>query len=222
MPYLYSSQAAAQRAILRSVGKGYPLWTAGTVRAEKWQKLIAKFEDAYEIDLSPAARQQRKRRGMCSARLIAAELPASDRGEWIRWVLLVTDHGAGIAKERERLNDARDGSSRLVWGDYVCMHLTRPRVHGGGSRWTWCLAPQVERQEGNYLTAVAQAAAKQRDAKRLISAMEPLSRRPMHSGVRTQVAKMIRRSQKVWRKHSNGAPWPALDPADLPAFGAFR
>ncbi len=220
MRHLYPSQAEAQRAILRSIGRGYPLYTTGVVREDKWDRLVAKFRRLYEVDISPAARQHRKRRGRCAALLIGAGLPPDDRGEMIRWVLLVTEAGTGRVKDEETLCDAR--SERLTWGDYVCMYLTRPRQHGGGARWTWCLTPQAERDCANYLAELAQAAGRNGDPKRLRAYVDTLLRRPMHSGVRTQAAKMLRRARKVWAKHSGAVPWPCHTPEDLPCFGRFR
>lgn len=220
MHHLRDRQSEAQRAIARLIS-AYPLWVSGTIAAEKWPAFTTKMAARYAVDLSPAARQWRKKRGECAAHLIGAALPPDDAGERIRWVILVTEQGSGAVKELESLQDAR--RERLVWGDYVLMQLTRPRVHGGGSRWTWCLLPQIERQEANYLSALAQAAGRSRDGQRLeVFIRQSLLRRPMHSGVRTQVAKMLRRAQVLWRQHSRGAPWPSVDPANLPHFGAYQ
>lgn len=219
MRHLYPSQAEAQRAILRSIARGYPLYTTGLVRVDKWDRLVAKFRRLYEVDISPAARQNRKRRGRCAALLIGAELPPDDRGDMIRWVLLVTEAGIGPVKDEETLRDAR--SERMTWGDYVCMYLTRPRQHGGGARWTWCLTREAERACANYLTELAQAAGRNGDPRRLHAFVDTLLRRPMHSGVRTQVAKMLRRAEKVWSKHSGGLAWPCIEPDALPQFGRY-
>lgn len=221
MKYRYPTQIEAQRAISRLIS-AYPLWTTGEIAADKWPAFVTKLAARDAIDLSPAARQWRKRRGECSAHLIGAHLPLGESTvERLRWVLLVTEGGRGAVKEQERLRDAR--TDRLVWGDYVLLYLTRPRAHGGGSRWTWCLRPQIERQEANYLHALAQAAGRARDGRRLDAYVrQSLLRRPLHSGVRTQVAKMLRRAQTLWARHSDGAPWPSVDPGQLPHLGAYR
>lgn len=208
MQFLRASQTAAQQAIARMI-HAYPLWTSGVIEIEKWPRLVDKFSRLYEVDISPAARQWRKKRGQCSAHLIGACLPTDAAGrEWVRWVLLVTENGDGPVKELEKLKDAR--RDRIVWGDYVLMYLTRPREWGGGSRWTWCMVPQVERQEANYVTALAQTG----DTHRMSSYIALLIRRPMHSCVRTQIAKMLRRARRVWEKHNKGKPWPG--PQSLP------
>ncbi|WP_201067380.1 hypothetical protein [Thiorhodovibrio winogradskyi] len=220
MRMLRPTQIDAQRTISRLIN-AYPLWISGIIAAEKWPAFVTKMSARYEVDISPAARQWRKRRCQCNTHLIGAELPTKETGEQIRWVMLVSEQGRGMIKDLESLQDAR--RERLVWGDYVLMHLTRPRVHGGGSRWTWCLLPQIEQQEANYLTALAQSAGKQRDAKRLDAFIrQSLLRRPMHSGVRTQVAKMLRRARVVWVRHSHDAPWPSVEPDKLPHLGAYR
>lgn len=220
MKQLYPSQLEAQRAISRQV-HSYPLWTSGVIDVEKWPRFVLKMAERYEIDISPSARQWRKKKGECTALLIAAELPKKEYEEKIRWVLMVSESGTGAVKEKEKLSDARN--TRITWGDYVLMYMTRPREWGGGSRWTWCMSPQLERQESNYLTATAQAAAISNQPKRLNDFVHgSLLKRPMHSGIRTQVAKMLRRAQKVWAKHSHGKPWPSVDPANLPHLGEYR
>lgn len=218
---LYPSQVEAQRAISRTVHTS-PLYVSGEVSFEKWPRLVEKFSARYEIDISPAARQYRKKKGLCTSRLIGARLPPDAAGrEKVRWVLLVTRSGKGPVKEEETLGDAH--KDRITWGEYVLMYLTRPQQHGGGSRWTWCLAPQVEKREANYVTSLAQAAGRSGDPSRMRAYLErSLLRRPMHSGVRTQVAKMLRRAKRVWLKHSNGQPWPASSPDNLPWLGTFR
>jgi len=214
MKLLYESQADAQRAISRTIS-AYPLHTSGVVSAHKFPALVKKFCEEYEVDISPAARQHRKRTKRCSTRLIAAEIP----GEKIRFVLLVTEHGSGTVKEKEMLVSAR--KKRLRWGDYVLMYKTRTRRHGGGSRWTWCMTKEVERDNANYLHALAQSAAKKNDVARLRSFVDTLTRRPMHSGVRIQTQKMMRRAMSVWRKHSD-KPWPSIRPDDLPFFSSYK
>lgn len=214
MQCLRDTQTEAQQAISRLVS-AYPLWTSSACPVEKWPSLVAKFSSRYEVDISPPARQWRKKRGQCSAHLVGAALPPDAAGvETVRWVLLVTEKGKGEVKEQEKLRDAR--RDRIVWGDYVLMRMARPRQHGGGSRWTWCLTPQVERQEANYLTGLAQAAARGGDSSRLLAYTQILVRRPMHSGVRTQIAKMLRRARRVWDQHSESRPWPGPVPDDLP------
>lgn len=220
MKMLYETQVDAQRAISRQV-HSYPLWTSGELPAEKWEAFALKMATQYEVDISPSARQWRKKKGQCSAILIAAELPQQEWGTRIRWVIMVTEKGEGSVKEKERLKDA--SSARITWGDYVLMYMTRPREWGGGSRWTWSMSPQLERQESNFLTATAQAAALSNEPKRLDAFIrKSLMRRPMHSGIRTQTAKMLRRAQKVWAKNSNGKPWPSVDPAKLPVLTSYR
>jgi hypothetical protein len=221
MQHLYETQIEAQRAISRLISS-HSLWISGEIESDKWSRFVEKMAQRYEVDLSPAARQWRKKKGDCSTHLIGAALPFSEaRGARLRWVMLVTEAGTGAIKDQESLADARH--TRLVWGDYVLMFMTRPRQHGGGSRWTWCLLPQIERQEANYLHGLAQAAGQSREGARLDAFIrQSLIRRPMHSGVRTQIAKMLRRAQKIWDQHSHGAVWPSVDPSRLPILSSYR
>lgn len=215
MNNLYLSQTEAQRAIAKHIN-AYPLWTVGMVSDTRWGDLVTKFSALYGTDLSPSARQWRKHRHECCAHLIGAPLPDGK----IRWVLLVTTSGDGEVKHREQLHDAH--SERLVWGDYVLVRSTRASALGGGTRWTWFLAPPVERREANYLTKLTQAAAAAQAPLRLTAFTNTLLQRPMHSGVRAQIAKMLRRAQKVWAKHSSDRPWPGPDPSELPHVGRYR
>lgn len=215
MDKLCRTQTDAQRLIAKHIG-AHPFWTSGEIAAEKWNGLVHKFNEKYETDISPAARQTRKKKGQCCAHLIAAPLPT----ERIRWALLVTEHGNGPVKQQEQLHDVR--KAHLVWGDYLLIHATRHRNQGGGARWTWFLTKHIEKQEADYLTALAQSSGRDRRPERLRALIDQsLMKRPLHSGVRQQVAKMMRRAQKVWAKHSGGMPWPGPDPANLPAFGRY-
>jgi hypothetical protein len=215
MNLLCDSQTDAQRLIAKHIS-GYPLWITGEIDPSRWHRLIEKFSAVYETDISPSARQWRKRRDQCCSHLIGAPM----RDGRIRWVLLVTADGNGEVKRREKLRDAR--SERLLWGDYVLIRPSRPSAVGGGSHWTWCLTTQAERREANYLTALAQAAGIGRQPQRLKAFIDTLLRRPLHAGVRQQIAKMLRRAQKVWMKHSLGMPWPGPDPSVLPHVGAYH
>jgi hypothetical protein len=215
MNLLCDSQTSAQRLISKHIN-GYPMWTSGDVHASRWEDLANKFSNLYETDISPSARQWRKKRGQCSAHLIGAPLLDGK----VRWVLLVTVDGAGEVKRREKLRDAQ--KERLSWGDYVLIRTTRPTALGGGSHWTWFLTASVERREANYLANLAQTAGASRQPRTLTGFTDTLLRRPLHSGVRQQVAKMLRRAAKVWDKHSRGMPWPGPDPFALPHLGSYR
>lgn len=215
MKRLCDSQTDAQRLISKHIN-GYPLWIVGETSTSRWENLVEKFSLLYEVDISPSARQWRKKRGQCCSHLVGAPMPSGK----IRWVLLVTATGIGEVKQRERLADAH--SERLVWGDYALIRSTRPVSIGGGNHWTWFLTPQADRREANYLTGLAQAAGAGRQPYRLVAFTHTLLQRPLHAGVRQQLAKMLRRAQKVWAKHSNGLPWPGPDPFNLPHLGAYR
>lgn len=215
MNLLCDSQTSAQRLISKHVNS-YPMWVAGEVSSLRWEGLVRKFSQLYETDISPSARQWRKKRGQCCTHLIGAPLPDGK----VRWVLLVTTDGAGEAKRCEKLHDAR--TERLAWGDYVLIRTTRQSALGGGSHWTWFLTPGAERREANYLMALAQTAGAGRQPQRLSAFTDTLLKRPLHSGVRQQVAKMLRRALKIWTKHAHGMPWPGPDPSELPHMGAYR
>lgn len=215
MNRLHKNQTEAQRAIAKHIS-AYPLWIGGDVHASRWDHLVQKFSQIYETDISASARQWRKNRNKCCAHLIAAPMP----GEKIRWMLLVTHDGEGEVKRREQLQDAH--TARLIWGDYMLVQATRTSALGGGTRWTWFLTPQVEQREARYLTKLAQVAALGGQSFRLAAFTSTLLLRPMHSGVRQQVAKMLRRAQKVWAKHAKGVPWPGPDPGALPYVGRYQ
>ena len=215
MNLLCDSQTDAQRLVGKHINS-YSLWVVGEAHASRWSDLVEKFSRLYETDISPSARQWRKKRGLCSAHLVGAPLPDGK----IRWVLLATAEGAGEVKLREKLRDAH--SERLVWGDYVLIRTTRSSSVGGGTHWTWFLTPEAERREANYLTVLAQTAGIARQPHRLTAFTDTLLRRPLHAGARQQIAKMLRRAQRVWAKHSHGMPWHGPDPDNLPHLGSYR
>ena len=215
MKPLALTQTDAQRLIAKHID-GYPLWVSGGVLGSRWPLLVEKFNAKYETDISPSARQWRKKRGQCCSLLFGANLPDGKT----RWVLLVTEDGRGTVKDEETLRDARN--DRLVWGDYVLIRSTRSRAAGGQSHWTWFLTPGTEHREANYLTALAQRAATMKQPHLVVQYTDTLMKRPLHAGVRQQVAKMLRRAQKIWAKHATSIPWPGPDPAKLPHLGAYR
>jgi len=226
---LYPTQTDAQRAIARLINS-HPLYAAGECDLEKWPNFALKAAALYGVDLSPAARQYRKKKkGECSTHLIAAEMAPKEWGTKVKWYFLVSEKGAGPVKEKEKLQDARDKKSRLIWGDYKLLTMTRPREYGGGTRWTWNLRSEIEAQEEKYLTALAQASAKENQPKRLDEFIRnSLLRRPMHSGVRSQIARMLRRARVIWQKHAKvkkdgtKPDWPSIDPDKLPIMTGYR
>lgn len=212
MPKIHASLSVAQQQIAITVARGFHFWTSGVVIIEKFSRFADSFGERYGTDLSRGVRQYRHSRGLGNAHLICWQT-----GSEVHWWLLVSD-GKHPAQMHERLRDARKSAERITFGsDYVLLESTRLREYGGGTRWTWFLTRDCEAGEARGLAKIAQEG----NPASLRGYCQTLIHRPMHSGVRSQTAKMLRRAAKVWHQH-HAKPWPGPDPSTLPIMQFLR
>jgi len=208
----YETQLTAQQHLLRVVPQGYCWWTAGVIPLEKRDVLAEKFADIYGTRLGKDRRYDRKRRGLANAEAVAAM-----DGSVLRWVLVATD-GDGPVHEKERLRDARTSSGRILWGDdYLLQESRRPTTRGGGTHWSWWLTRECESRTAKYADLAAKT-----NPDELASYVKMQLNRPLHSGVRTQLAKIFRRAKTVQAHHFPNRPWAGPDPDHLPFITGFR
>jgi hypothetical protein len=203
----FYSITSAQQQIALAVARGSHFWIAGEVAIENYPRLVEKFAEKYGTELSRGRRGYRRDRGLANATLLACPI-----GGRVSWWLLLTE-GKHPAHMHETVRDARGPGQRLTFGqDYVLIHSTRIREHGGGSRWTWFLTRESEMGESRSLAKLAQ----QGDAGQVRNFCDTLLHRPLHSGIRTQTARMLRRAKVIWHRHHAPRPWPGADPSNLP------
>ena len=211
---LLTTQVSLMQEIPKLVGHGYYHWVSGTVPMEKLEGLAKKFSDRYGTGLTAQQRSRRRSAGEAICRVLA--LPKTD-GKSVDWLLLATD-GSGPVNEREALFDLRKPDGFLIWNsDYVMKLSTRPRKFGGGTRYTWWMRVELESELDSRASALAQ----QGDAYRLRQHLDLMRRRPLFSGIRSQVFKITRRAEASWKRHQGDRPWPGNQDR-LPWIGRFR
>jgi len=217
---VFDTQVAAQQYLLREIPRGYWFWTSGIAsNTEKLNQLSDKFKELYGTTLPKDKRYFRKRKGLANAKAIAVQMPDGD----FLWVLLVTE-GKGVVMDHEKntLQDARTSAGRVVWwGDYVLNQVRRPKEHGGGLHWTWFLTPTKESEISRYMTALVKNAPKAPHELRHYVDLQ--LRRPMHSGIRSQLTRILKSAHKLFVRCYHDMAWPSEYPTvPLPILAGFR
>ncbi len=138
---LSRTKSQALTRTLDVVGRGYTRYTAGTVTAEKAERLARKFHQLYCIGCTPATRITRKKHGKANAVLTMYWPVGADR---VAWLLLAT---AGEGLSGETLTDVTD-RKRLQYLGYELIRY----AHDGRTRWTW-KRPKAEIAEHYTLLA---------------------------------------------------------------------
>ena len=210
---IYATQSGLMQRCPKMVADGYRWWTGGTIESAKLPALVEKFAGKYAIAATADQRARRRRDGLANARLLAATIDQAT----VRWLLRVSD-GEGAVREQEALQDTLNPREALRWGDYEMKRTTRPREFGGGSRFTWWIDKQVESEIDRRASGLAQGGR----ADALGLHLKTCIHRPLFSGVRTQIRKVISRARAVWRHHHPERSWPGPDPDKLPWLGSFR
>ncbi len=215
---LFTRQSEAQRFLLRIVPKGFHWWVGGVVDSrEKLDSLAAKFSEHYGTDLKPHQRSWRKKKGLANAHLVVAPTSKHELEGGYVWFLIASD-GGGPIQENSKLKDARTNPGRVVWNDYVLYSDQRHRLEGGGTRWSWHIKPDVQRQLDHHIGQLLKTAPQE-----LAGFLEMQTRRPMHHGIRTWLTRLIRRAHQNWSRMYPGKEWRGWDPSrPLPSFGQYK
>lgn len=205
-----ASKRAAMRVILETVQRGSRFWSAGRVQPEKALGFAEKMARLYHADANAAQRAYAKRMGRANTTVVMFPENAE-----ILWWLLVTP-GNGLVHEREKLMDAHDKRSRLIWLDqYELVHEQRPRSEGGGRHWTWRLTAQRYAQFDAAMRELADSHGGHDRRDDLDALVQALMRMPGFHGVRTQVQALLNFGRETWsRTHrkSEVFPWPERVP----------
>lgn len=199
---ILKTQFECQQYLLKTVPRGYFFWTTGVTTREKLDQLAERFAEEYGTRLGAPKRYWRKQNGLANALAVAA--PLEDE-KWRFYLIANEGIGPIWEKEKKTLKDAR--SVPVMWGeDYMMRQTRKPREHGGGVHWSWWLTPQVKNQIEKYLVSLAKEGSTQIATQILLQ-----HRRPMHSGIRSQVTEMQRCGHRVWTKCWPNRPWPGPD-----------
>lgn len=215
---LFKKQSDAQRFLLRMVPKGFHWWVGGVVKDRaKLDQLAEKFSEHYGTDLKPWERAYRKKKGLANTHLVAAPLPADELEGGYIWFLIATD-GVGPIRENSKLKDAWTNSGRITWNDYVLYESQRHRLEGGGTRWSWHIKPEVQKQLDCYVGQLLKTAPHE-----LPGFLAMQARRPMHHGIRVWLTRLIKRAHQNFTRMHLGKEWRGPDPAKpLPSFGQYK
>ncbi len=190
--------------ILDAVSRGYLLYTAGKVPADKAQRLAGKFATRYAVHRNENQRAYARRKGRANARLF---LYAPPNDTDLRWWLCVTS-GAGAVHELEKLADARNRHTR-VWieEDYELIQLSRKKGQGTGTVWTWRMTHGCDERWRLRL----RHACRTPGTSEIRLAIGSLSRTPGFSGIRRQVGDLMVFARAEWRRrHGNLDRFPGL------------
>lgn len=203
-----NSKRAAMRILLETVQRGSRYWLTGTVAPEKAMGFAKKLAQRYRADATQAQRAYAKSKGLANTRL----LMYPEDNSILRWWLLVTP-GKGMVHDQERLLDAHQTRSRLMWGtQYELVHAQRPQIQGGGRHWTWQMT--ASRYAALEASMQALAAASGRTPQRqddLDALVQALMRMPGYQGVRQQVMTLLWMGKQTWsRTHPSDViyTWP--------------
>lgn len=205
------SQTDAENWILRMVSQyGYYYWTTGRIPVlppEKIDRLSKKFGEKYGTLLPPHARTYRKGKGLARCISLAYRLRTTDEYQWY----LFATEGAGPVHENEKLFDAREVP--VTVGDLRLLEVVRPRVAGGGRRWTWMIDRRIQSMHEKHLHACV----REGNGKGVSDGCRYIKGYTMHSGVRAWVGQQIKSQSKLWAKIWPHRVWPGPDPdAPLP------
>jgi hypothetical protein len=215
---LYDTQIEAQRSLLRIVPKGYGWWLSGReVCKADLDARHAKYAEHYGCDLSPAKKAYRKKCGLANTHFIAVALPPEELEGGYLWFLIASD-GLGEIRDNTKLKDCRTREGRITWGDYVLYEAPRTREEGGGTRWSWYIKPQVQKELDYYMGQLLKQAPHE-----LPAFFEAQCRRPMHHGIRHYLARLLKRAHQNFGRMYPNRPWVGRDPAKpLPIIASYR
>lgn len=215
------SKRAAMRLMLETVQRGSRYWIAGAVAPAKALKFAQKMAERYRADANSAQRAYAKSQGKANTSL----LMYPEHAESIRWWLLATP-GGGTVLEQERLADAHDKRTPLVWGEqYEMVHEQHPRSFGGGRAWTWRLCAQRYAELEAAMRELAASPGMHSRDDDLAGLVQAVMRMPGFHGIREQQKHLLNIGQEMWRRtHAAVAsfPWPEKVPYLDKSFACYR
>lgn len=215
----FDSQKKTQQFICRMVATGYCWWLAGIAKNKtELDARHAKYVEHYGCDLSPARKHYRKKTGLGNTQFVACATPPEILDGGYYWYLLATD-GDGNIRDNTKLMDARTDHGRITWGqDYVLYEGTRPRGMGGGTRWSWYLKAQRQKELESYVGDILKTSPGE-----LRGFFESQLRRPMHHGIRTYLTRLLKHAHHKFTRMYPRQPWPGRDPdKPLPIIAGYQ
>ncbi len=221
------NKTATMRLLLELVQRGNTRWTAGTIPFAKAEALALKFDRKYATSMTPTQRARRKRAGEANSVLVM--YPAGAQSPHVLWWLLVSP-GSGPVVDEERLSDCLAPRQALVYPDatgrtqYVLDHTQRPRIQGGGRRWTWSVTPErLAEHQARLLELARPHGARWQRHDDLQAHIDALTRMPQFHGVREQVKALIFEARRLAPLQlADKIAWPGNLPIMSKAMDVYR
>lgn len=138
------------QAIQLAVSRGFDRWTGGSVRYDRVEGLVAKFEKLYSVNPTRAQDMRLRRAGHARSRLV---LLAQAQALSFSWWLLVSA-GSGPVTKLEKLLDGTDRRQRITLRDWELLRVPKRQAREAPS-WTWRLPEKMFRDCLAHACAVA-------------------------------------------------------------------
>ena len=184
-----------------AVARGFERWTGGSVRFERAERLVAKFDELYAVNPTRAQDMRLRRAGHARSRLLL--LPEIQSLQFSWWLLVSA--GTGPVTKLEKLLDGTDRRQRITLRDWELLRIPKRHAKEAPS-WTWRLPEKEFRDRLAHACAVATHDSPHQ-AQALITAMQKW---PGFHGVSQQ----RREIQEAMVKARHGAG--RRDPLELP------
>jgi len=196
--------------------RGNPYWIGGVIAPEKLPKLAAKMADRYPVLRDERGRTYDRSRGLASAHFIAF----GTTGGNVAWWVLTSDGQGGLADKKSPdahvAKHAMRANGHIEFDDYVLLYAHKKdartlmdaktgrekQVIKDCSTWTWKMTPVAY---GHVMAAIesdVKALNFGRDdsdhLEGLRGTLAYQRRRPLFSGVRSQVLQLHREADSQW------------------------
>lgn len=197
------SPLSAMQRITDALIGGHTWLITGTVAADKWPAVQAKFCDRYPtLKRNRGFVHRRKKAGDAAHRLVAFT-PANDTRT--TFYLL-----ASAPDEQEKWANATIAGSRPELWSYVAMRSTK--AGQAKPSWTWRLRSDVFLAHKEKLTEVLKNAPFPQLGPALTTIMEDAKKWPGFAGIRLQHAALRKQLTAEWRRYRRGSePCPEWD-----------
>jgi hypothetical protein len=94
----------------------------------------------------------------------------------------------------------------------------RHRDEGGGTRWSWYIKPQAQKELDYYVGQLLKQSPHE-----LAAFFEAQCRRPMHHGIRHYLGRLLRRAHQNFTRMYPGRQWLGRDPKmPLPIISSYK
>ena len=201
---LMASQLAAMTLVSQLFESGHRHWLSGTIKPERLQKLVEKFDTWYGVTQRPDQRRARKKKGIANAWMICWPVTISE----VHFYLL-RSAGTFPLVPGDQFMDGQIDGQRIQFGEEYYLrpaNVLNTEDEEMVKRITWFLKEERRKSIDDYACGLAQHGTRQA----IYLHWDLMQRRPMFHGIRQQLNKILRRSIAVWARHHPNQTWPAM------------